>query len=135
MNPIEKPQKAPKQTSILEVAASNTQPSAQTELKPLSTEEVIIKLVSLAPDYPKYGIKSLAIFGSVARDEARPNSDVDILVEFSTEPTFDLYMDLKLHLETLLKRKVDLADLKMLRPEIISNVMEDAIPIDLVRFD
>jgi len=135
MNPIEKPQKAPKQTSILEVAASNTLPLAQTELKPLSAEEAIIKLVSLAPDYSKFGIKSLAIFGSVARDEARPNSDVDILVEFSTEPTFDLYMDLKLHLETLLKRKVDLADLKMLRPEIISNVMEDAIPIDLVQFD
>ena len=135
MNPIEKPQKAPKQTNILEVAASNTLPLAQTEPKSLSAEEAIIKLVSLAPDYPKFSIKSLAIFGSVARDEARPNSDVDILVEFSTEPTFDLYMDLKLHLETLLKRKVDLADLKMLRPEIISNVMEDAIPIDLVRFD
>lgn len=135
MNPVEKPQKAPKQTSILEVAASNTLPLAQTEPKSLSAEEAIIKLVSLAPDYPKFGIKSLAIFGSVARDEARPNSDVDILVEFSIEPTFDLYMDLKLHLETLLKRKVDLADFKMLRPEIISNVMEDAIPIDLVRFD
>ncbi|PIG91568.1 nucleotidyltransferase family protein [Gloeocapsopsis sp. IPPAS B-1203] len=137
MNPVEKPQKAPKQTSILEVAASNTLPSAQAELKPLSAEEAIIKLVSLAPDYPKFSIKSLAIFGSVARNEARPNSDadVDILVEFFTEPTFDMYIDLKLHLETLLKRKVNLTDLKMLRPEIIPKVMEDAIPINLVQFN
>jgi predicted nucleotidyltransferase len=135
MNPVEKPQEAPKQTSILEAAASNTPPSAQAEPKPLSAEEAIIKLVSLAPDYPKFGIKSLAIFGSVARDEAQPNSDVDILVEFSTERTFDLYMDLKLHLEKVLEKTVDLADIKMLRPEIIPNVMEDAIPINLVRFD
>jgi uncharacterized protein len=36
-----------------------------------------------------FGVESLAIFGSVARDEAHPESDIDILVEFSEPPTFD----------------------------------------------
>ena len=42
-----------------------------------------------------FGVESLAIFGSVARNEAHPESDIDILVEFSEPPTFDRYMDLK----------------------------------------
>lgn len=121
----------PKTTSnIREVTASNISSLASTVPKPLSPEAAIIKLMSLAPDYPKFGIKSLAIFGSVARDEARPDSDIDILVEFTNPLTLQNYMKLKLHLEYLLEKKVDLADISMLRPELIPNVMEDAIPID-----
>jgi uncharacterized protein len=40
----------------------------------------------------RFGVKSLAIFGSVARNEAKPESDIDILVEFAEPPTFDRYM-------------------------------------------
>jgi len=112
-----------------------TSPQAQPEPTPLTPEVAIVKLMRLIPDYSKFGIKSLAIFGSVARDEARPDSDVDILVEFTEPLTLQTYMKLKLYLEKLLERKVDLADIDMLRPEIIDNVMEDAIPIDLVQFD
>lgn len=39
------------------------------------------------------GVRSLALFGSVARDEATPASDVDVLVEFEPPITFDRYMD------------------------------------------
>jgi predicted nucleotidyltransferase len=53
-------------------------------------------------------VKTLAVFGSVARDEARPDSDVDILVECRDSATFNGYMDLKLFLEDLLCRPVDL---------------------------
>ena len=40
----------------------------------------------------RFGVRSLSLFGSVARDEARPDSDVDVLVEFNGPTTFDGHM-------------------------------------------
>jgi predicted nucleotidyltransferase len=48
------------------------------------------------------GVKSLAIFGSVARGEADAGSDVDILVDFEGPATFDAYMETKFLLEELI---------------------------------
>jgi uncharacterized protein len=73
-----------------------------------------------------FGIKSLAIFGSVARDEAHPESDIDILVEFSEPPTFDRYMDVKFYLEDSLDQSVDLVSHKMLKPQIRQTVEKEA---------
>ena len=58
-----------------------------------------VKLIAFLKDHGAhirgYGVKSLALFGSVARDEATTKSDVDLLVEFEGKVTFDCYMDLK----------------------------------------
>lgn len=75
----------------------------------------------------EFGVKSLAIFGSVARDEARPDSDVDILVEFDGLVTFDRYMDVKFYLEDRLGTRVDLVSRLMLKPLIRSTVEQEAI--------
>jgi uncharacterized protein len=75
------------------------------------------------------GVKSLAIFDSVASDEAHPKSDIDILVEFSEPPTFDRYMDLKFYLEYRLGQTVDLVSHKMLKPQIRQAVEKEAIRI------
>ena len=56
----------------------------------------------------RFGVCSLALFGSVARDEAGPESDVDILVEFSETPGLQEYMSFKFWLEDSLGRRVDL---------------------------
>ncbi|MBI4786637.1 MAG: nucleotidyltransferase family protein [Chloroflexi bacterium] len=77
----------------------------------------------------KQGVKSLAFFGSVARDEARPDSDVDILVEFADPPTFARYMDLKFLLEGLLAVKVDLVTPRGLKPRIRDSVAKEAIHV------
>lgn len=55
--------------------------------------------------FGRFSVKSIAIFGSVARDEALPGSDIDLLVEFS-EPVglFD-FIRLKNHLEELLQTR------------------------------
>ncbi len=66
----------------------------------------------------RFGVRELAIFGSVARNEARTDSDVDVLVEFAERPTFDNYMGLKLHLEELFSAGVDLAIRSDLRPSL-----------------
>ena len=73
-----------------------------------------------------YGVTSLALFGSYARDEAKTNSDIDLLVEFQGKVTFDKYMDLKFFLEDNLSLSVDLVTKKMLKPQIIDTVEKDA---------
>ena len=74
-----------------------------------------------------YGVTSLALFGSFARDEAKSSSDLDLLVEFEGVVTFDNYMDLKFFLEDSLGLSVDLVSRKMLKPELLKSVEKDAI--------
>ena len=75
----------------------------------------------------QFGVKSLAVFGSVVRGEAGPDSDVDILVEFEGRATFDRYMGLKFFLENLLGRRVDLVTRKALKPRLRPYVEREAI--------
>ena len=57
----------------------------------------------------RFGVAKIGIFGSYARGEERPESDVDVLVTFKKgQKTFDHYMDCKFYLEDLFGRKVDL---------------------------
>ncbi len=69
----------------------------------------------------------MAIFGSVARGEARPDSDVDIVVEFRGRPSFDKYMDLKFFLEDLLASPIDLVTPAAIRPAMRERVKSEAV--------
>ena len=91
--------------------------------------ELLILLKKYRQELLQYGVKSLAVFGSVARDEATPTSDIDLLVEFEGVATFDRYMDLKFYLEDNLGRKVDLVTKKMLKPQIQETVLQEAIDV------
>jgi predicted nucleotidyltransferase len=77
----------------------------------------------------RFGILSLSLFGSVARDEAEVTSDVDVLVEFPAPPTFDQYMGLKFYLEDLLQCKVDLVTRRALREGIRPYVEKEALRV------
>jgi uncharacterized protein len=77
----------------------------------------------------KMGVESLAIFGSVARDDARPDSDVDLLVELEAPVTFDRYMDVKFYLEDLLAKPVDLVTALSLKPQLRAIVEREAIRV------
>lgn len=63
----------------------------------------------------RFGVRSLALFGSVARDEAGPESDVDILVEFRETPGLSEYMSLKFWIEDRLGCRADLVMEKALK--------------------
>lgn len=91
--------------------------------------ELLILLKKYRQELLQYGVKSLAVFGSVARDEATPTSDIDLLVEFEGIATFDRYMDLKFYLEDNLGCKVDLVTKKMLKPKIQETVLQEAIDV------
>lgn len=77
----------------------------------------------------RFSVKRLALFGSVARDDASEESDVDVLVEFEGPSTFDGYFGLKFYLEDLFGRDVDLVTEAGLRPVFRPYVEEDAIEI------
>ena len=77
----------------------------------------------------KYGVKSLALFGSVARDEARPDSDVDLLVEFDRPVGLFAFIGLQQFLETLLGCKVDLGTPRSLKPRVKERVLQEAINV------
>ncbi len=72
-------------------------------------------------------VKSLSLFGSFARDEARLDSDVDLLVEFSAPVGLFHFVGVKQYLESILGRPVDLATLKSLRPEFRDEVLGEAV--------
>ncbi len=65
----------------------------------------------------RFSVTRIGVFGSFARGEAHPDSDVDILVELA-EPTFDHFMDLKFHLEEALQRPVDLVMAEAVKPRL-----------------
>ena len=77
----------------------------------------------------RFGVRSLALFGSHARDTAGPDSDVDLLVEFDGFATFDGYMGLIEYLEALLGRHVDLATPEALKPRVRPCVERDLIRV------
>ena len=73
----------------------------------------------------RYKIKKLGIFGSTARGQAEPDSDVDILVEFFEIPGLFDFMRLEEELESVLKVRVDLVREKAVRPEIRQSIFKD----------
>ena len=77
----------------------------------------------------RFGIKSLFLFGSIARNEATQESDLDFVVDFDGMITFDRYMDLKIFLEDLFGKKIDLAIEDTLKPQIRQIILEEAIDV------
>lgn len=77
----------------------------------------------------KFGVKSLLLFGSVARGEATAASDVDLLVEFNRPVGYFGLFALQDYLETLLGCRVDLGTPDSLKPYIRERVMGELIRV------
>jgi predicted nucleotidyltransferase len=77
----------------------------------------------------QFGVKSLLLFGSVARDEATPTSDVDLLVEFNRPVGYFGLFALQDYLEKLLGCSVDLGTPDSLKPYIRERLMGELIRI------
>src|SRR5438093_9028299 len=94
----------------------------------MNRQAILDRLNAEAPGLrKKYGVKSLAVFGSMARGDDHEGSDVDILVAFEGKPTFDNFFDLKFYLEDLFGRAVDLGTPDMVRPDSRPLVEKEAI--------
>jgi predicted nucleotidyltransferase len=77
----------------------------------------------------RFSVASLSLFGSVARDEADPDSDIDLLVEFSEPVGLFKFIELKAYLEDLLDSKVDLGTPRSLKPHMKDKVLKEAIRV------
>jgi len=92
-------------------------------------EQIIERIRAHRGRLTELGVSCLSLFGSVARGEATEASDVDLLVRFEGRATFDRYMDLKLFLEDLLGRRVDLVTEKALREEVRPHVEQELLRV------
>lgn len=93
----------------------------------MKSEKVISLIKKHRPDLVKFGVKSLAVFGSVVRGDAGPDSDVDILVEFEGPATFDGFMDTKYYLEDVLGCRVDLVVPDAIKPRMKPAIMQELV--------
>ena len=77
----------------------------------------------------RFGVSSIALFGSTARDSATEHSDVDVLVAFDGPATSARYFGVQFYLEDLFGCPVDLVTDKALRPELRPFVERDAVHV------
>jgi uncharacterized protein len=77
----------------------------------------------------KHGARNVRIFGSVARGQARPDSDLDVLVELEEGRSLFDHGALLIELEALLGMKVDVVTVAGLRQRIRERVLKEAVPL------
>jgi hypothetical protein len=93
----------------------------------LTREEAVRLLVASEAEIRALGVQRLALFGSVLRGGAHPDSDVDLLVQFSPEAkTFDHFLALSDLLEARLGRRVELVTTEALSPFIGPRILAEA---------
>jgi predicted nucleotidyltransferase len=80
-------------------------------------------------DLRQHGVKSLSVFGSLVRGEATPESDIDMLVEFDRPVGLFEFIRLKLYLEDLTGRSVDLVTPDALRPSMRADILNEAVHV------
>jgi uncharacterized protein len=77
----------------------------------------------------RFNVADLALFGSTARDSAREDSDIDILVSFDGAATSARYFGVQFYLEDLFGRPVDLVTDKALRAELRPYIEKEALHV------
>jgi uncharacterized protein len=87
------------------------------ELQSVVSERVKALPAQISEFCQRWNISEFALFGSVLRDDFRPDSDIDVVVEFSAHHnwTWDSYMQIQQEVEALFGRKVDLVNKKYLK--------------------
>jgi predicted nucleotidyltransferase len=79
----------------------------------------------------RLGVRHAAVFGSVARGQARPESDIDVLVDLDPERPIGVfeYTRLKLYIGELLGGAIDVVNRKKLKPLLRDNILREAVNV------
>ena len=94
----------------------------------LTQQEILSLLADHQAQIKKFGVRSLALFGSFAHGDHTALSDVDFVVQFDRK-SFDSYMDLKFFLEDLLGRHVDLVPTSSVKPKLRNSILENVVHV------
>ena len=96
----------------------------------MNRKEALQVLVRAKPELARrFGVVRLALFGSMARNEAQPGSDVDVIVSFAGPATSQRYFGVQFYLEDALGCPVDLVTEKALRPELRPFIEQEAVNV------
>ena len=90
-------------------------------------EDLLARLDRAAPELREHAVKELWLFGSAAREDMRPDSDIDILVDFGAPVTLFEFARLRRRLEGLLGRPVDLVTRDALKPQLREQILREAV--------
>jgi uncharacterized protein len=93
----------------------------------MKLDEVLAILSAHEPELRRHHVATLSVFGSVARGEARPDSDVDILVEFQTPVGLFTVFRLQRYLEELLQRRVQLVERDAVLEPLRERIYREAV--------
>jgi predicted nucleotidyltransferase len=98
-----------------------------TQPPPALTVDQILKILNQhAEELHQHGVEQIGVFGSQTRAEAGQASDVDILVQ-TRQVSLTGFVRLKLYLEELLGRPVDLVPADSIRPELRTNILREVV--------
>jgi hypothetical protein len=92
-------------------------------------DPIVATLRANAEELRQRGIAHASVFGSAARGEDRPDSDIDILVELEPEVGILAFSEIRLHLSDLLGRRVDLVTPGGLQPFARPSALRDAVRV------
>lgn len=94
----------------------------------MNRDDVITRLRELKPELERDAhVSAIAIFGSFARDEAGPNSDLDILIEYEVSPGIFQFIELQNRLSEAIGVKVDLVTKAALHPALRDRILAEVI--------
>jgi predicted nucleotidyltransferase len=94
------------------------------------TEDIIAELRAALPDLrAAFPIRAMALFGSRARDDATPDSDLDVLVEFAQPVPLSSFLALEARLAAITGLRIDLVSAAALKPHIGARVRRDAVAL------
>jgi len=92
----------------------------------LEKNKILQKLQKLSPEFKKFGVKKIGLFGSFVRNSQTPDSDVDIFVEFENDKkTFDNFMQLSFVLDEALPYPVELVTKESLSPYLAPKILQE----------
>jgi predicted nucleotidyltransferase len=96
----------------------------------MNREQVLVLLTQHKPVLvERFSVQKLALFGSFARDTAREDGDVDVLVSFDGPATADRYFGTQFYLEDLLRCQVDLVTESALKARLRPFIEKDLIDV------
>lgn len=94
----------------------------------MNREQALDIIRNHLPKIRSFGVNSIGIFGSFARNENNENSDLDILVSYGEDRlNLDSYMDLKFYLENLFQCKVDLVTESSVKPFLKERILQEVV--------